>query len=129
MDFVLRTLPLRAQTEIGLPDSSLVGRGPSHTGCTAVTKHKRARTTEVNIGGLEALTSAMTSMGQDLSGDGRGMALGMAADVHDNAEALGLVWQQLNIARAAEADDGDDVMARTMRVHLKKRLAQLVQVG
>jgi len=84
-----------------------------------VTKHKRARTTEVDIGGLEALTSAMTSMGQDLSGDGRGMALGMAADVHDNAEALGLVWQQLNIARAAEADDGDDVMARTMRVHLK----------
>jgi len=129
VDFVLRRLPLRAQTEIGLPDSNLVGRGPAHTGSTAVTKHKRARIMEVNIGGLEALTSAMKSMGQDMSGDGRGTALGIAADVHDNAEELGVVWQQLKIARAAEADDGDDEMARTMRVHLEKKLAKQMKMG
>jgi len=125
VDFLLRTLPLPAQTEVGLPDSDQVGQGPAHSG--SVTKRKRARTTEVTIGGMDALASALTSIGKGSLGSGRHVASEMALEVHDNAEAVGAVWKQLKIARAAEANDHADEMARTMRVHLDERMAQLLQ--
>jgi len=125
VDFLLRTLPLPAQTEVGMPDSDQVGQGPPHLG--SVTKRKRARTTKVTIGGMDALASALTSIGNGSPGSGRDVASEMALEVDDNAEAVGAVWKQLRISRAAEADDHEDEMARRMRVHLEKQMAKLLQ--
>ena len=125
VDFLLRTLPLPAQTEVGLPDSDQVGQGPAHSG--SVTKRKRARTMEITFGGMDALASVLTPIGKGSPGSGRDVASEMALDVHDNAEAVAAVWKQLRIARAAEADDHDDEMARTMRVHLERQMAKLLQ--
>ena len=125
VDFLLRTLPLPAQTEVGMPDSDQVGQGPPHLG--SVTKRKRARTTKVTIGGMDALASALTSIGNGSPGSGRDVASEMALAVDDNAEAVGAVWKQLRISRAAEADDHEDEMARRMRVHLEKQMAKLLQ--
>jgi len=116
VDFLLRTLLLPAQTDVGLPDSDQAGQGPAHSG--SVTKRKRTRSTEVTIGGMDALANALTSIGKGSPGSDRDVASEMALEVHDNAEAVWAVWKQLRIARAAEADDHDDEMARTMRMHL-----------
>jgi len=76
---------------------------------------------------MHALASSLTFNGKGFPGSGRDVAPEQALKVRDNAEETGAVWKRLRIACAAEADDHGNEMARTLRVHLEKQMAKLLQ--
>lgn len=117
VDFVLRTIPVGAQSEVGLPGSGQVGGTPPKP-------PKRAKVAQVVINGMDGLTSA-------LSGVARAMAPASstatdASDIYDNAEAIGAVTKQLRAARQDLTADPDDRIAARVFHHLESQLARLL---
>ena len=111
MGYVLRTIPSSAQCELGL-------RGSPAVGAPGQRRAKRAKVAEVAIQGMEALTTALTTA--------LGPTVGSAAtDIHDNAQALGAVMEQVRAARRDVADNPDDPTSGIVLKHLLSQVAKL----
>jgi len=104
MGYVLRTIPTSAQCELGFPGSPAVGT-PGQG------RAKRAKEAEVDIQGMEALTTALTATLSPTVGSA-------ATDIHDNAQALGAVMEQVRDARRDVADNPEDTTSRIVVKHL-----------
>lgn len=116
LDFVLRTIPAAAQSELGLSGSSDVG-------ASGRGKRKRAKTAEVSIQGLDGLASALSGLAES----GAGTTGSSAADIFDNAEAIGAVMKQLGAARLALDASPSDECIRAVVKHLEGQLSKLVR--
>lgn len=117
-DFVLRTVSPAVQCEVGLSCSKQVGT-PSSSG------RKRPRAAEVSIEGMSGLTSALSSVVHCM---GAGSApRTAAADIFDNAEAIGAVRKQLRDAQEDLAADPLDETTASVIWHLKRQLAALMK--
>ncbi|KAK1863363.1 hypothetical protein I4F81_005920 [Pyropia yezoensis] len=115
-DFVLRTIPAAAQSELGLSGSSDVG-------ASGRGKRKRAKTAEVSIQGLDVLASALSGLAES----GAGTTGSSAADIFDNAEAIGAVVKQLGAGRLALDASPSDECIRAVVKHLEGQLSKLVR--
>ncbi|KAK1866678.1 hypothetical protein I4F81_009194 [Pyropia yezoensis] len=116
LDFVLRTIPAAAQSELGLSGSSDVG-------ASGRGKRKRAKTAEVSIQGLDGLASALSGLAES----GAGTTGSSAADIFDNAEAIGAVTKQLGAARLALDASPSDECIRAVVKHLQGQLSKFVR--
>ncbi|KAK1857710.1 hypothetical protein I4F81_000325 [Pyropia yezoensis] len=117
-DFLLRTVSPAVQCEVGLSCSKQVGT-PSSSG------RKRPRADEVSIEGMSGLTSALSSVVHCM---GAGSApRTAAADIFDNAEAIGAVRKQLRDAQEDLAADPLDETTASVIWHLKRQLAALMK--
>jgi len=113
--FVLRTIAPAAQCELGLPGSAAVGQPVQG-------RAKRPKVVEVAIQGMGGLTEALAGVAQAVLGPSAASA---ATDIHDNAQAVGAVMEQVRAARSDLADDPDDPTAQLVVKHLLAQLTKL----
>lgn len=117
VDFVLLTIPVGAQSEVGLPGSGRVGGTPPKP-------PKRAKVAQVVINGMDGLTSALSGVARAIA-----PASSTATDafnIYDNAEAIRAVTRQLRAAREDLTADPDDRIAARVVHHLESQLAKLL---
>ena len=115
MGFVLRTIPPVAQCELGFPGSAAVGQPVQG-------RAKRPKVAKVAIQGMGGLTEALDGVAQAVLGPSAASA---ATDIHDNAQAMGDVMEQVRAARSYLADHPDDPTAQLMVKHLLAQLTKL----
>ena len=109
--FVLRTI----QCELGLPESAAVVQPVQG-------RAKRPKVAKVAIQGMGGLTEALDGVAQAVLGPSAASA---ATDIHDNAQAMGDVMEQVRAARSYLADHPDDPTAQLMVKHLLAQLTKL----
>jgi len=117
MGFVFRFLPPWAQCELGLPGSASVG-------IPVQGRAKRAKVAEVAIQGMGGLTEALSGAAQAVVGPSAASA---ATDIHENAQALGAVMEQVRSARRDLAEDPEDPTTQFAFKHLLSQIAKLTE--
>jgi len=105
----------RRRCELGFPGSAAVGQPVQG-------RAKRTKVAKVAIQGMGGLTEALAGIAQAVLGPSAGSA---ATDIHDNAQAVGAVMEQVRADRRDLADDPDDPTAQLVVKHLLAQLTKL----